>query len=135
MEVFYHLLYEHGRGLRDLALYTIQPSDQPVVEAELLREGVSYLFCPIEDGRVNVYFGHRACVEVVKSFGTCPHCFHTPEQDFLLGIMLGYDRTRQCERYLKRLERCGGAGRRCEEIRTGGACVRIRDDEQVLAEA
>lgn len=25
----------------------------------------------------------------------------TAEQDFMLGIMLGYDRVKQCERYMK----------------------------------
>lgn len=135
MDVFYHLLYEHGRGLRDLALYTIDPSQQPLVEADLLREGVAYLFRPIEDGRVNVYFGHKACVDVVKSFGSCPHCLHTPEQDFLLGIMLGYDRTRQCERYLNRLERCKCNHKSCTTVRPAHQCSSIRDDEQVLAEA
>jgi hypothetical protein len=102
LDVFYHLLYEHSRGLRDLALYTIAPEQQDAVEAELRGEGVDYLFRPIEDGRMNVYFGHRACVDVVRSFGSCPHCRLTPEQDFMLGIMLGYDRTRQCERYIGR---------------------------------
>jgi hypothetical protein len=28
----------------------------------------------------------------------------TPEEDFILGIMLGYDRLRQCNRYLKQKE-------------------------------
>ena len=28
--------------------------------------------------------------------------FLEKEEDFILGIMLGYDRLRQCERYLKR---------------------------------
>lgn len=135
MDVFYHLLYEHGRGLRDLALYTLDPSQQEMVGEELRREQVAYLFRPIEDGRVNVYFGHRACVEVVESFGTCPHCYLTPEQDFLLGIMLGYDRTRQCERYLKRRERCVERPRPCPATRPARGCGRERDDEHVLAEA
>ena len=106
MDVFYHLMYEHGRGLRDLALYTVAPEQQEEVARALDLESVSYLFRPIEDGRVNVYFGHQACVDVVASFGSCPNCHLTPEQDFMLGIMLGYDRTRQCERFLARREHC-----------------------------
>lgn len=26
---------------------------------------------------------------------------YTPEEDFILGTMLGYDRVQQCDRYLK----------------------------------
>ena len=33
----------------------------------------------------------------------------TDEEDFILGVMLGYDRLKQCERYLKR-KRNGGEG-------------------------
>ena len=117
IEVFHHLLYDISRGLRDLALYTITPDDQNMIEAELLREGVSYLFRPIDDGRVNVYFGHKACIDVVKTFGGCAHCEHTPEQDFILGIMLGYDRTRQCERFLARRERCAAQKKECPVFR------------------
>jgi hypothetical protein len=113
MDVFYHLLYEHSRGLRDLALYTIRPEQEAEVARELELEGVAYLFRPIEDGRLNVYFGHRACVDVVRSFGACPHYRLTPEQDFMLGIMLGYDRTRQCERYLARRPATAPSGSGC----------------------
>ncbi|MDF3127772.1 DUF2023 family protein [Kiritimatiellaeota bacterium B1221] len=104
LDVFYHLMYEHGRGLRDLALYTIHTDQVDTVKQSLELEKVAYLFKKLDDGRVNVYFGHEACVNIVNSFGSCPHFQHTPEQDFMLGIMLGYDRTRQCERYLARKE-------------------------------
>ena len=32
----------------------------------------------------------------------------TPEEDFILGAMLGYDICTQCERYCERKERCDG---------------------------
>lgn len=117
LDVFHHLLYEISRGLRDLALYTIQPEDQESIQAQLDAEGIAAHFLPIEDGRVNVYFGHESCVKVTKEFGTCPHCQHTPEQDFILGIMLGYDRTRQCERYLDRRAFCKQRSHPCASTR------------------
>jgi len=132
MDVFFHLLYEHSRGLRDLALYTIQPEDRDTIRRELELEGVSYLFRPIEDGRINVYFGHAACVDVIQSFGNCPHCRLTPEQDFMLGIMLGYDRTRQCERFLGRRAQCAERTDTCASTRPARNCVRERDDEHAL---
>ncbi|HMP74444.1 MAG TPA: DUF2023 family protein [Kiritimatiellia bacterium] len=132
MDVFYHLLYEHSRGLRDLALYTVSEEQRGLVEAELIHEGVSYLFRRLEDGRVNVYFGHSACVDVVRSFGECPHCRLTPEQDFMLGIMLGYDRTRQCERYLGRRKQCLEVLGPCSSLDPGATCIREPDDEHAL---
>jgi len=129
IEVFHHLLYEISRGLRDLALYTIQPEDQNMIEAELLREGIAYMFRPIEDGRVNVYFGHQACIDVVETFGGCAHCQHTPEQDFILGIMLGYDRTRQCERFLERRSLCAAQKKECPSFRPALQCARECESE------
>jgi hypothetical protein len=129
LDVFHHLLYEINRGLRDLALYTIQPSDQELIQSRLDHEGVAAHFLPIEDGRVNVYFGHETCVNVVKEFGSCPHCLHTPEQDFILGIMLGYDRTKQCERYLDRREFCKARSTPCA---SSSECSRETDDIRLL---
>lgn len=42
----------------------------------------------------------KKCVDVVKTFSPKLNEL-TAEQDFILGIMLGYDRVKQCERYLK----------------------------------
>ncbi|NCC97957.1 MAG: DUF2023 family protein, partial [Synergistales bacterium] len=47
-------------------------------------------------------FGHPDCISVVKKFGTIDLSRLTDEQDFILGIMLGYDRMQQCSRYLKK---------------------------------
>jgi hypothetical protein len=132
LDVFHHLLYEISRGLRDLALYTIQPEDQALIAKQLNQEEISYLFRPIEDGRINVYFGHESCVQVVNAFGTCPHCHLSPEQDFMLGIMLGYDRTRQCERYLSRRKLCTSLPASCASTRPAEICVSERDDGQSL---
>jgi hypothetical protein len=132
MDVFYHLLYEHSRGLRDLALYTINPEQRLSIENELDLEGVAYLMRPLQDGRLNVYFGHRACIDVIQSFGGCPHCRLTPEQDFMLGIMLGYDRTRQCERYIGRLAMCQEAPSPCAKHEAHARCVQEPDAEHAL---
>ena len=134
-DVFHHLLYEINRGLRDLALYTIQPEDQERVQEQLRHEGIAAHFLPIEDGRVNVYFGHKSCVTVVQEFGSCPHCQHTPEQDFILGIMLGYDRTKQCERYLDRRKFCKERTRPCLSTLSSGFCDRSGEETAVRQEA
>jgi hypothetical protein len=132
MDVFFHLLYEHSRGLRDLALYTTYPDQQADVTRELELEGVAYWFRPLEDGRLNVYFGHRACIDVIRSFGECPHFRLTPEQDFMLGIMLGYDRTRQCERFLARLTPRTVDTTSCAANESPSRCRREQDAEHAM---
>ena len=105
VDVFYHLIYEHSRGLRNLALHTAPASKQDDIEADLQHEGVDYLVCPVGQDKINVFFGKQACVDVVRGFGSCSLADLTPEQDFMLGIMLGYNRARQCKRYLERNQR------------------------------
>ena len=41
-------------------------------------------------------------VETVRRFVDKPLCELTPEEDFMLGALLGYDREQQCRRYLER---------------------------------
>lgn len=51
---------------------------------------------------MNIFFGNPDCVEVIKSFGNISLSDYTPEQDFILGIMLGYNSDIQCKRYLSK---------------------------------
>jgi hypothetical protein len=52
--------------------------------------------------KINIFFGNKNCINVLKSFGDKPLYKFTDEEDFILGIMLGYCRKKQCERFLKR---------------------------------
>ena len=53
--------------------------------------------------KVNLYFGNRRCLDAVATFIHKPLNRLSPEEDFMLGTMLGYDIAGQCERYCKRL--------------------------------
>ena len=54
----------------------------------------------MDNNKINVYFGAKPCVDVVRTFNPRLNEL-TPEQDFMLGTMLGYERVKQCERYMK----------------------------------
>jgi hypothetical protein len=56
---------------------------------------------------VNLFFGRTACVETVRTIATKPLSHLTPQEDFILGTLLGYDREQQCNRYLS-MTRNGG---------------------------
>ena len=46
--------------------------------------------------------GRKACVEAIQYIISRPLSDISPEEDFILGALLGYDITMQCERYCKR---------------------------------
>ena len=101
LRVFHHHIYEYKKGIRNLILTTEKSKYKTSISERLDKENIDYLIHDIAQDKINVYFGAKECVDVVKSFENTKLNELTPEQDFMLGIMLGYDRVRQCERYMK----------------------------------
>ncbi|WP_020611228.1 DUF2023 family protein [Sediminispirochaeta bajacaliforniensis] len=104
MKVLAHHIYEYKKGLRSLVLHTLDASSEAEAVRRLERNNISYLIRRVNKRKINIFFGNKACVHVVTSFGDKPLNAFTPEEDFILGIMLGYNRTEQCKRYLARKE-------------------------------
>ena len=100
--VFVHHIYEYKKGLRSLILTTEKSSNKDYIEYRLKKEKIPYIIQPVNEKIINIFFGNKNCVDVVKTFKK-PLNKLTDEQDFMLGIMLGYDKILQCKRYLKRL--------------------------------
>ncbi len=103
MDVFYHNIYEYQKGLRTLCLCTLKQESQQKIEERLVKENISYLIHNIGEQKINIYFGSKECIDIIKFFNKINLNELTIEQDFILGIMLGYDRLKQCQRYLKHL--------------------------------
>ncbi len=101
MEVFVHHIYEYEKGIRNLVLHTAEERNREFMVRKLENRGIAYKIYKIGNGRVNVFFGSDECVQVIEKIGKSALVDYTAEEDFMLGIMLGYDRRRQCERYLK----------------------------------
>ena len=109
MQVFSHHLYEYKKGLRSLILHTAKTELKSLFVKKLERNDISYFIQDIDDSKFNIFFGDENCVNVVSRFDV-PLNKLSDEQDFILGIMLGYDRILQCKRYLqmkKTLAKCG----------------------------
>ena len=102
MRVFVHYLYEYKKGLRNLALYTGNTEEKEAIEKKLKKENIDYYIQKNNDVRMNVFFGDNVCIKMIKQMKCKQLSNLTEEEDFILGIMLGYDRLKQCERYLKR---------------------------------
>lgn len=98
LRVFNHHIYEYKKGIRNLILTTEKSKYKDIIADRLQKENIAYKIDEIANDKINVYFGEEECVNVVKSFSS-RLCDLTAEQDFILGIMLGYDRLKQCVRY------------------------------------
>lgn len=101
LKVFHHHIYEYKKGIRNLILTTERAVYREDIERRLISEGIDYAVQIVNEDKINVFFGAKDCVDVVKTFIEKRLNELTPEQDFILGIMLGYDRLKQCVRYLK----------------------------------
>ena len=100
LRVFHHHIYEFKKGIRNLILTTEKAKYKAPIAERLEKENIDYVIHDISPNKINVYFGAKQCVELIKTFNPKLNEI-TAEQDFILGILLGYDRVRQCERYMK----------------------------------
>ena len=102
MKMFMHHIYEYRKGIRNLVLCTMCPTCAQLLSERLERQGIDYLVRPVGEEKVNLFFGKRACLEAIRSFVDKPLNKLTPEEDFMLGAMLGYHITIQCVRFCRR---------------------------------
>ncbi|MCT4613952.1 MAG: DUF2023 family protein [Marinifilaceae bacterium] len=102
IQVLTHHIYEYHKGLRDLVLHTMHSNGAGMAETILKNKGIPYRIEYVSNKKVNIFFGKPECIKIVESFGEKPLNQFSDEEDFILGIMLGYDRSKQCDRYLKR---------------------------------
>ncbi len=102
MNILDHHIYEYKKGVRDLILWTVSSQETDEAVKRLERSGIAYHVSRISQQKVNIYFGAGECLNIIRSFGEKPLNQLTLEEDFMLGIMLGYSRTQQYKRYWQR---------------------------------
>lgn len=100
LKVFTHHIYEYKKGIRPLFLETVSSEYKQTVSERLKKEKIDYVIHDLDKTKtINIFFGEQPCVEVIKTLN--PNLSeHTPKEDFILGVLLGYDKVRQCSRYL-----------------------------------
>ncbi|WP_246472436.1 DUF2023 family protein [Azospirillum tabaci] len=95
-----HHLYEYSKGVRPMIMMTLSTRDADTVTRKLAERFVDYHVQMVTEAKVNVFFGNPSCVAMVRSVVRKPLNQLTPEEDFILGTLLGYDREQQCRRFL-----------------------------------
>lgn len=102
MDVFYHLVYEFQKSLRDLCLFTCSNEFKEKITGMLSKQGISYLIYNLDNAKMNVFFGMPECLEILRQFSSEELNKLSVEEDFILGMMLGYGKTQQYQRFLSR---------------------------------
>ena len=102
IRVLMNHIYEYKKGVRRMILFTCPRRFEQQACRRLESQSIDYVVQPAGSDNVNVYFGRRECLDAIRLFVTRPLHELTPEEDFILGAMLGYDICVQCERYCAR---------------------------------
>ena len=102
MKMFMHHIYEFKKGVRSLVLCTMCRTCASIVAERLRGQQIGYMIQEVSEKKVNLYFGKQECLDAVKTFIHKPLNRLSPEEDFMLGAMLGYDISMQCRRYCDR---------------------------------
>lgn len=105
LKVLMNHIYEYKKGVRRMILFTCNRRFEQQACRRLCNQSIDYVLQPAGKDNVNVYFGRRECLDAIRLFVTRPLNELSPEEDFILGAMLGYDICAQCERYCERCKR------------------------------
>lgn len=111
MKVFLNHLYELKKGVRQMVLYTANKKIQEFAVKRLKSQKITYVIQEVDNEHINVFFGRRECINAIRMIVNRPLNLLTPEEDFILGAMLGYDICAQCKRFcnLKQRKQCAKA--------------------------
>lgn len=100
MELFSNLVYEYKKGVRDLVLFTCTKSQAIEYLKYLTKLRIKYLVVTVGGGKINLFFGNNKCLQILKAFSSLNLDEISAQEDFILGIMLGYSRAEQYSRLL-----------------------------------
>ena len=102
MKVLMNHIYEFKKGVRQMVLFTFNKKYEAFALERLKRQNINYIIQPVGNNRMNLFFGKKECMDAIRLMVTRPLNQLTPEEDFILGALLGYDICAQCERYCER---------------------------------
>lgn len=108
MRVLLNQIYEYRKGIRSLFMLTASGSEISQMQNRLDREGIDHFLHFVSATKANIFFGRGPWVETARRIVTRPLNRLSPEEDFILGTLLGYDGEGQCRRYLTRRGRHDG---------------------------
>ena len=99
IRIFLNHIYEFKKGVRNMVLYTMNRKHEQFAINRLESQGISYMIQEVGENKMNLFFGKSECMETMRHIIIRPLNELTPEEDFILGAMLGYDLCQQCKRF------------------------------------
>lgn len=99
MKVLANHIYEYQKGVRRMVLFTFNKRYEKDAVRRLKRFNIDYIIQAVGNDRLNLYFGRKECLDAVRLIVTKPLCELSPEEDFILGTLLGYDLCEECKRF------------------------------------
>ena len=114
MRVLMNHIYEYKKGVRRMILFTCNRRFEVFVTNRLGRQSIDYVVQQAGKDNVNIYFGRKECLDAIRLFVTRPLNELSPEEDFILGAMLGYDICAQCKRYCERKDKVACKRKPCK---------------------
>lgn len=105
IKVFLNHIYEYKKGVRNMILCTLNEYYLPMAIERLENQNICYLKQEAGQHTVNIYFGCKECIDTIRLLVTKPLNRLSPEEDFILGTLLGYDMRKQCERFCMRKQK------------------------------
>ena len=103
LKVFSNHLYEFKKGVLQMVLYTMSEKYRDYVMKRLQEQNIPFWILPAGKNTINLFFGKQECIDVIKVLINGSLSQLSPEKDFMLGSLLGYDVCAQCTRYCERL--------------------------------
>ncbi len=116
LKVLMNHIYEYQKGVRQMILFTCSKEYESFVIQRLERQNINFVVQQAGKNNLNFYFGRKECLNAIRLIVTRPLNQLTPEEDFILGAMLGYDLCAQCERYCERKASCNGKCGSCTKV-------------------
>lgn len=105
IKVLMNHIYEYKKGVRNMILYTLNKDYEEQAVRRLESQKICYVIQHAGERSINLYFGRPECIEAIRLMVNRPLNKLTPEEDFILGALLGYDICRQCQRFCSRKTR------------------------------
>lgn len=89
LKVFLNHIYEYKKGVRQMVLYTTNRKYEAFAVNRLKSQRIKFVIQPVDEERINLFFGKAECINAIRLMVTRPLNLLTPEEDFILGAMLG----------------------------------------------
>ena len=105
MKVLMNHIYEYKKGVRQMILFTCNARYEDFAVNRLKSQGIEYIIQRVGNSNINIFFGKKQCLDAIRIIVDKPLVRLSPEHDFIIGALLGYDICCQCERFCERKQR------------------------------